>query len=421
MKVKKTHINPILYCIIATLLSALIGFFLILFGYTLNTTKSKPNIRQSSLILLQEQDIYPKINRILPGSKRDNFSTSLMLNISNFSVSTNALLNTANNPRTEYNMSNHHANLFMSSFDDNIKSANIINYPRYWHGYIPILRPLLNLFNLNEIRIINQIIGIILLLITLIIIYKKFGTKIALSFMLTIFFLNPLTMLKCPSFSSIYYISLLTILAILKTTIKPYKIFLFAGILTSFFDLLTAPIVPLGLALIFFCLNNKTNLKNDFKQIIKLSLSFLFGFSFMILQKWIITSIITENNILKDIYGSLIWRINGDTYIETGITDKGYIATLKRNFNELKSQSTLIVLAIYFFLISLFSLLKKDFIINKDYRIILLLIIASIPFIWYSIFQNHSFVHPIMSYRELTIFIFAITTIISLGLKSPKA
>ena len=171
MKVKKTHINPILYCIIATLLSALIGFFLILFSYTLNTTKSKPNIRQSSLILLQEQDIYPKINRILPGSKRDNFSTSLMLNISNFSVSTNALLNTANNPRTEYNMSNHHANLFMSSFDDNIKSANIINYPRYWHGYIPILRPLLNLFNLNEIRIINQIIGIILLLITLIIIY----------------------------------------------------------------------------------------------------------------------------------------------------------------------------------------------------------------------------------------------------------
>ncbi len=420
MNIKMSHIKPIFYCITTVLLSALIGFTLIYSSYLIDTKKSKPNIRQSALILLQENDIFPRINTTLPGSKKDNFTTSLMLNIASFSDTENAILHASTNPRAEYNHSNNHANLFASSFHNSSASATVLTYPRYWHGYIPILRPLLNILDLSQIRQLNLVIGLLLFLTTLVIINKKLGIKIALSYTLSIFFLNPITMLTSLPYINIYYITLIAIIVLLITNIKPYKIFLFSGIFTAYFDMLSAPIVSLGLPLIIFCLKSKTTLKNDLKNIIILCLTFSFGFSFMILQKWIITSIITENNIFNDIYPSLLWRINGDTYIETGLIQRGYTVTLKRNFYELKSSSTFIVITTYLLLITLIFLLKKEYTLNKDYRQLLLLLLSTIPFLWYALFQNHSFVHPLMAYRGLSIFIFAISSIISLTLKSSK-
>ena len=413
MKYKTLNIHPILYCIIAVILSAFIGFCLISLSYLINPINAKQNILQSSFSLLQEQDISPRINKTFPGSKKDNFTTSLMLNISSYSDTSKPFYYAATNPRVEYKQKNNHANLFISSFHNNTDSATIVNYHRYWHGYILILRLLINIYNLKEIRLINLFIGSILLLITLFYIYQKLGLKISLGFALTIFYLNPITMCTSIPYTNIYFISLLSIILLLKTSITPYKILLFAGILTAFFDTLTAPLAPLGLSLTILCLKNKTNIKNDLKQIIFLSIAFSFGYSFMILQKWLITSIITQNNILNEIYINLLFRMKGTPFLETGIKDFNYITTIKRNLLELQSPTSLIALAIYLLLVCIISLQKKEFTLNKDYKTYLLLFISSFPFIWYFIFQNHSFVHPLMSFRELSISIFALTAILS--------
>ena len=48
-------------------------------------------------------------------------------------------------------------------------------YARYWHGYLVFLRPLLLLFDISGIRIINIILFLILGIIFLYLVYKKIG------------------------------------------------------------------------------------------------------------------------------------------------------------------------------------------------------------------------------------------------------
>ena len=101
MKYKTLNIHPILYFIIAVILSAFILFCLISLSYLINPINAKQNILQSSFSLLQEQDISPRINKTFPGSKKDNFTTSLMLNISSYSDTSKPFYYAATNPRVE--------------------------------------------------------------------------------------------------------------------------------------------------------------------------------------------------------------------------------------------------------------------------------------------------------------------------------
>ena len=410
---KPQNIRPILFCLFATILSAIIGISLIAFSYKIDTKPSKPQIFTSSLLLLQEQEIHPRYNTTFPGSKIDNFSTSLMLNISSFSDSSSPLIYATTNPRTEYHRKNMPSNLFYSSFYKTPHGSYIVGYPRYWHGYTILLRPLINFLNLQQLRLLNAVLQNILLIITLFYLYKHLSPNIALSFLFTVFYLNPITLAKCLPYSSLYYIIMLSIIALIKTSIKPYKIFLFSGILTSYFDMLTAPLITLGIPLVVLCLKNKTTPKQDMLSLFYCSIAYCFGLSFMILLKWLITAYFTTPDIIKETFNSLIWRINGNGFIESGIHDFSFLNALKRNFYELKSHTSLFVLLIFLILQNLIFLTKKQLTPNKDYRLILLLLISTLPFMWYAIFINHSIVHPLMSYRVLGIFIFSLSSFLS--------
>lgn len=48
------------------------------------------------------------------------------------------------------------------------------------------------------------------------------------------------------------------------------------------------------------------------------------------------------------------------------------------------------------------------------------LLIAIIPFVWYMVLANHSYVHYWFTYRELAIFIFAILVWLSKNLEECK-
>lgn len=59
----------------------------------------------------------------------------------------------------------------------NRENIDSYEYTRYWHGYLIILRPLLLLCNINEIRFILWLILMSLIIIMLILIKKKLGIK----------------------------------------------------------------------------------------------------------------------------------------------------------------------------------------------------------------------------------------------------
>ena len=65
----------------------------------------------------------------------------------------------------------------------NNEKAESFEYARYWHGYLIFLRPLLILFNINQIRIMLTIILIILACILAYLIYKKINIIISIIFL----------------------------------------------------------------------------------------------------------------------------------------------------------------------------------------------------------------------------------------------
>lgn len=83
------------------------------------------------------------------------------------------------------------------------------SYARYWHGYLVALKPMLMLFNLEEIYFFNQIAQALLLLFVVGALVKKNKTKYAVCYGITYLFLVPVVMPMTLSLSICFYLYLI--------------------------------------------------------------------------------------------------------------------------------------------------------------------------------------------------------------------
>ncbi len=51
-------------------------------------------------------------------------------------------------------------NLIVALENNDLQGAEVINYPRYWHGYLIILKPIMVLLNYQQLRIVNFILQV---------------------------------------------------------------------------------------------------------------------------------------------------------------------------------------------------------------------------------------------------------------------
>ena len=125
-------------------------------------------------------------------------------------------------------------------FEDD-SSANL-EYARYWHGYLVFLKPLLLIFDISGIRILNLVLQLLLVGTVMFLLMKK-HKRLLIPYILSLIFINPFVISKSLQFSSVYYImnlSLLFMLLFFEKLQKKGYLFLFfmgIGIAISFFDL----------------------------------------------------------------------------------------------------------------------------------------------------------------------------------------
>lgn len=413
----KKIFSSIVHSFTAIFIATLIATSLLYFTYLIPAQSVRPNIEKSAFKLLQEGEVF-QLSKKLSGSKIDNFSTSIMLNNAAFLGRDNPFYDSLTNPRTEYsNPSNQISALFLSIKETSLDNATIKEYPRYWHGYLTILKPLLIFFDISAIRIINFILQFSLLILATFLIYKHLNLGYATAFLTSIFYINPISTAYCLQYSSTYYILLVSTIIILNSTkpLKPAKTFLAIGISTSFFDLLSAPLLTLGFPLIVYISLYKKSPLKDLILIIKSSIYWSLGYLGFWFSKWLIATIFTPHNIIKDGINTIITRTIGKTPNETRIlVDFDFSFALNQNLNELNHFPSILI--ILFFLLSVcLSYFIKQYKFTPNYTALLTLLIGLYPFIWFAIVTNHSIIHPLQSFRILAIFIFALTSsIISL-------
>ena len=286
-------------------------------------------------------------------------------------------------------------------------------YARYWHGYLVFLRPLLLIFNLQQIRILLTGIFICLSIKLLSLIAKKLNMEIAIIFLLGLFgveyFYMGLSLQGC----FVFLITMISSIFILEKYEKIKNIplvFFVIGMLTNFLDFLTVPLLTWGVpATLYFLLkqkNEEITLKEEILLFIKIGISWILGYALTWAGKWILVDLIYNKGLIKTAIEQVLYRsakIENITGLDIIYYNVYYM---------------IIPFCIWGIIIAL-QLVKRIKTKNKntnkevDYKEIIkyrlpYIIIGLMPFVWYLVLKNHSCWHNFFTYRNLLLTIIAI-------------
>lgn len=280
------------------------------------------------------------------------------------------------------------------------KKQKVFDYARYWHGYIVILRPLLLIFNIFEIRIILQIVLLLFFVILLYYISKKRSWKLSLIYLVSFIALDLLAWITTIQGILVMIIATVTSVFIANGKInnKNMNLLLFiSGALTAYFDFLTTPLITFLLPIITYKMINieETTIKKELISFIKNGFSWGVGYLGFWTSKWIITDLILDTEIIKLSLEQILYRIG------SGRKNINFLALL---YNCIFSANILnIIMYVTTFWCSLCFGARKGIKYFFEKQKLYYYLCMIIPIVWYCIIADHSYQHYFFTYKTLII------------------
>lgn len=411
---KKDIIKKISSYIILFLIMVVVFSIAMIGTYLLPNERIRAHIAESKELLIN-QNGNPLFTDYIKGANLDVFTDLLIMNTAMNKGKTedeSVFIRAFENSR--YN--NEEDNSY-TSLQETVENPDIHNnqeYSRYWHGIQTIIRPLLLFFNYEEIRYIFMLLIFVLLGISLLLINKNISFMHSMAFLVSMLaiciFIVPMSI----QYSAIFIITLLAVIIVnllhkkQKAKFIPYLFFIIGG-LTTFFDLLTAPLLTLGIPLIIEVLlrsrEESLSIKKAFLEIIKLSILWAIAYGTIFFAKWVIASLIMQKDLITVAINQILFRTNGsEEYPATKI------GAIVENFTYLYNNVLLAcgIVTIIGWIIALIKTRKNK--INWK-KILILLIISIYPYVWYMVFAGHSTIHAFFTYRIQAIAIFGVLCI----------
>lgn len=392
----------------------LIGALLMIAVYMLPTERMKGHIANSDDIFNYE-GIYPQIIGGYKSSQLDNYTDALMYATAIHESSGNAVHDAMVNGRYEYADDNMVQSL--NDYANDVHSKDDLRYeiiyPRYWHGYLVVLKPLLVLFDAGDIRMLNVVIQGSLLVLLLYLIRKRIGERYQLPVILMVAVLNPVVLPLSLQFSWVYYVSLISSVALLlmkKHILKKNDIFFFliVGMLTSYVDLLTYPLITLGLPLVLYLLLDEgEGWKIQLAKVVKCGFIWAVGYAVMWAGKWVLCWVLSGNNLAADVISEMLFRVSMTGESEEVLTI-GMV--LERNLGVLCKGPYLLLLLLFLgscILRRKRSGRKESGWQQRFVKVLPYLAIMLLPIAWLIVLSNHSWVHYWFTYRELSVTVLA--------------
>lgn len=400
-----------------------VGIILLMIIYLLPVEKMVEHVQKSS-ISFQSPD-----TQIITGydsTRMDNYTTVLMLNMATYESDDPVLVQAMKGLR-------YHSE-GQTDYEDGIdvlkgkRGQNTLGYERYWNGWLVILKPLLIFFEYRDIQFICSafsLLGIVLVCIEMI--YNGLKNYIPL-FLGSNIIIMPITVSLCFDYCSIYYIMLFTCLILLRANRKQTYIlknqdilFLLSGMATSYLDFLTYPLITLGFLIVFSCLLQKND-KSRGKSLWQLglnSISWGIGYLGMWFGKWLFATIILKHNIIKEAVLQILFRTSNEIS-DTGVIDSvSFRDALVRNISILVQPGILVSLIIMIILAMHLGGKHTEERI-EGIKAISLILAGCIPVVWISLVVNHSYIHYWMTYRNLSVTVFAWGCVLTGSIRARK-
>ena len=283
--------------------------------------------------------------------------------------------------------------------------SGVCEYARYWHGNLVVLKPLFYFLDYNSIKVLELFFQLLMIIVIIKLMKKNKIEKFIAPFLLSTFFIHPEVISLSFQFHAMYNLLLVSLVVLLKFKDFFFKnnrliyYFLVIGMLTSFFDFLTYPAIIFGVPIIFYLMleDKKKTLKDKIINIIKYGLLWSIGYLGMWFSKWVLASIILHHNVIEDAVNVIFFRTSDAKYSRFGAIAQNVLIYKQRAYFVI-----ILGILLYYFV----RLIKNRKYLNKKkfINIIPLILISLIPFAWYFVMSNHSYIHYWMTYRELLIF-----------------
>ncbi len=282
-------------------------------------------------------------------------------------------------------------------------------YPRYWHGYLVVLKPLLLLFTYKQIRIINAILIALMYGFVCLGIYRRLGAYTCSNFIMSSMMTFPVVIPFCMQYCTMTYITLIAMNCLLwhKKEIwiesKAIEFFFTIGVVTAYFDFFTYPIIALGCLLILRVALTKK--KTTIKETAVSVSAWLLGYGLMWAAKWVLASLFTSHNVILDAYNQIVHRTLGQSdQIGAKINAVTAVAA------NLSCYTNYVFIVLIIIIVCRWTIgFKKNGASEKAicYGFIMLL-----PIAWMIVVQNHSYDHSSFTYRSFIVSFWAFMQIV---------
>lgn len=410
-KTAKRTVNMLAFLLVA--ITA--GTVLMVAVYCVPVSLIQKHTAESIDILKNEGDNYgfaPRISTSYP----DHVTDALMLCIAATPRTGSVLFDAMNNgwmnlPPLDYK------DTLISFFEEGQNDGLVINpYPRYWHGYLIWLKPMLAIMSYSDIRIMAMCFELALLVCAVYELQRR-DRRLVLGFFASFMFLNPITAALSMQFASVYCITLIMTVILLRFELpsseKCWLVFFGGGVATAFFDFFTYPVVALGIPLIIYAvLSSDQRIAHSIRDMIGHSVTFFFGYGGMWAGKWVMADLLIKSNTIKN-------ALNQITVDSSGIEDAA-VMTVPYAFRQVLmhlNHKPIKIFAVLFVLILIVMLVSRKYKIIPDKTAIILFMISLYPFIWYAVVRQHSATHARIEQREMAVTIMGIVSSVLICIK----
>jgi len=301
----------------------------------------------------------------------------------------------------------------LSESDINSSEIQTVRYPRYWHGYLVAVKPLLVVFNYGQIRVLNGAVLCVLFAAVVFLMLKSGSIcSMGIPFLFAVFCMIPKTVMQCLQYSTTTYVMLFAVILLLcqkrvRSTLWYSCFFALVGIATVYVDFLTFPTLSLAipLCLLIGCLQEKTVWEKTTLTCVCCA-SWGIGYGGMWAGKWLLGMLFYGPAFLTNyVAESIAFRVS-DSYAEEQYSRVEVIAKrLEKSFLT-KEFRTLFYIIVGCLLIWLVVCCIRD---RKHYYLQLLpyMVILCVPFVWTFVLCNHSAIHW-FTYRTFVSYIFVL-------------
>lgn len=302
------------------------------------------------------------------------------------------------------------------------------DYARYWHGYLVILRPLLSIMSYVQIRYLYMVIHMMALVGIALKMDKRFGRSMVYGWVLSMIAVNFISLPFSLQYSWVYFIMYGALYyidscyrknALINSDKEIISFFLVIGMLTSFMDLLTAPLVTLGIPLIYIlmlriCSEKESEWRHNIIMTIKASAIWAVGYIGCWLMKWILAVPILKRNLILEAVLRIGVQTKGNLDSELGgggSVPSSLFKALAYNVyallppglvNEIDLNTWLPFFVFVFICMAILAVLfiryhepKKEIVAYIPVALLMLY-----PYAWYGVTTRHAQIHPMFTYRD---------------------